>query len=86
MKITDDKIEGNESAFPITLTRDTLEYQSGLTIRQQFAHGNMVALVSTFRGSYTITEKLASDLAKESLMLADALIKELNNSEDEKGS
>lgn len=84
-------ITGNESIQPIPITDgygsifqgllpngETAwsSYQGGLTIRQHFASLNMAALIKDIE--YENNEYHIQQLAKKSLLAADALIAELN--------
>lgn len=69
------KITGNEPANPI-IYRINENVHTGLTIRQQFAMAAMQGILSTPQG---LDSEL--DVARKSVRYADALINELNKSE-----
>jgi len=81
------KITGNEPAMPIYSAEGLPTYTSmmnkgypeatGLTIRQQFAMAAMQGLLANPNKGYALIERIAVD----AVIYADALIDELNKSE-----
>ena len=72
------KILGNHSSQLLPV-----EY-SGLTIRQQFAMAAMQGILTTIEGFTEIGDALSKTIASESCLCADALIAELNRTEEQK--
>ncbi len=70
------KITGNEQAYP------NVSY-AGLTIRQAFAMTAMQGLITTISSYVPLTEDFARVIAKESIIMSDALIAELNSNDVE---
>jgi len=70
-------ITGNEPAQPYIRTGDDLVY-AGLTIRQEFAARAMQGILSTLSAESPLSKPAAFLIATESVMIADALINELN--------
>ena len=69
------EITGNEPAMPIVTTPETNEMVTGLTIRQQFAMAAMQG-ISARNVNYSPAE-----MSAKAVQYADALINELNKSE-----
>ena len=66
--------KGKDEAGTPIITAD----KQGITLRQYFASRNMSGILSTLSGSTSITDTMADNIAKESVLCAKALIKALN--------
>ena len=78
------KMTGNEPAYP-TMDNNGLNRFSGLTIRQQFAMvamNGMLAHSTRYRPRQGASNNWHEAMAEEAVQLADALIAELNKSEE----
>lgn len=83
------KILHDSAVSPIVLTQQTQSYTTGMTIRQQFAMAAMQGLICQANSSESAQDKYTCNggrvepttLAKCSVEMADALIAELNKSE-----
>lgn len=73
------KITGDEPAHPTKKWGNQLETMHGLSIREEFARSAMQGLMSVDnKGPAENWEQLAKEAARIAVLVADALIDELN--------